>query len=107
MREPMKIAVRTWRQRETLLFRLRGGTLEASIHRLGPTMNSVIDSWNGTEITVAIGGQKLLSVTGRAIRIDDSGILLAKGGGQVFFPVTSILYLSCADEVGKKRIVRM
>jgi hypothetical protein len=54
-------------------------------------MTKVIGSWVGTEIAVTLNCAGVLEMTGKAIRIDDSGILLGHPDGPYFFPVTSIL----------------
>ena len=66
-------------------------------------MKDMIGSWNETEVTVAVVGQKLQAVTGRAIRIEDSGVLLETKGdcGRVFFPATAILYVKCSGQENK------
>jgi hypothetical protein len=70
----------------------------------GSTMKSAIGSWVGTEIVVTPIGK--IPSHGKAIRIDETGILLEPKGStqQVFYPVSSILSVTGTVQVKKRKI---
>jgi hypothetical protein len=54
-------------------------------------MSRVIGNWTGSEVALTLNCSPVLEMTGKALRIDDSGILLHHPDGPLFIPVTSIL----------------